>query len=77
MLFVRVIFVFGISNFVITSCTVFIPSTYCHELIARNAIFGLRSGNKYLNLNFFFVFDINFTFQTRINTYTLIPEKDF
>jgi len=42
MLFVRVIFVSGISNFVVTSCTVSISSTYCHELTARDAIFGLR-----------------------------------
>jgi len=48
MLFVRVIFVSGISNFVVTSCTVSISSTYCHELTARDAIFGLRNDNKYL-----------------------------
>jgi len=61
MLFVCVIFVSEISNFVVTDCTVSISSIYCHELTARDAIFGLRNGNKYFN-NFFFVFGINFTF---------------
>jgi len=48
MLFVRVIFVFKISNFVVTSYTVSVSSTYCHKLTAQDAIFGLRNGNKYL-----------------------------
>jgi len=48
MIFVCVIFVSGISNFVVTSYTVSISSTYYHELTARDAIFGLRNGNKYL-----------------------------
>jgi len=77
MLFVCVIFVSGIFNFVVTSCTISIWSTYCHELTARDAIFGLKNDNKKFNLKFFFVLGINFTFQTRINTYTLILEKDF
>jgi len=45
-------------------------------LTARDAIFGLRNDNKYL-IKIFFVLGINFTFQTRINTYALILEKDF
>jgi len=48
MVFICVIFVSGISNFVVTTCTFSISSTYCHELTARDAIFGLRNGNKYL-----------------------------
>jgi len=48
MLFVYVIFVFGISDFAVS-----ISSTYCHELTARDAIFGLRNDNKYLIKNFF------------------------
>jgi len=47
MLFVCVIFVSGIFNFVVTVCIVSISSTYCDELIAQNAIFGLKNGNKY------------------------------
>jgi len=64
MLFVCIIVVSGIPDFVIT---VSISSTYCHET-ARDATFGLRNGNKYFIKKFFFVLDINFTFQTRINT---------
>jgi len=47
MLFVHVIFVSGISNFVVINYTVSISSTYCHKLTARDAIFGLRNGNKF------------------------------
>jgi len=77
MVFVCVIFVSGISNFVVTSCTVSISSTYCHELTDRDTIFELRNGNKYLIKKSFFVLGINFTFQTHINIYALILEKDF
>jgi len=77
MLFVCVIFVSGISNFMVTGCTVFISSTYCHKLTAPDAIFGLRNDNKYFIKNFFFVLGLNFAFQTRINIYALILKKDF
>jgi len=75
MLFVYVIFVeSSISSLQVAQ---FLHQTYLyyHKLTARDAIFGLRNGNKYLK--FFFVLGINLTFQTRINTYALILEKDF
>jgi len=49
---------------------------HCHELTAQDAIFVLRNDNKCLIKNFF-VFGITFTFQTRINMYSLILEKNF
>jgi len=54
MLFVRVIFVSEIFNFVVTDCIISKSSTYCYELTAQDAIFGLRNGNK-PNLKFCFV----------------------
>jgi len=79
MLFVRVIFVSGISNFVVTSCKVSISNIYCHEVTARDAIFGLRNGNKYLIKNFFFHSRHKFRIPDIyiINTYALILKKDF
>jgi len=46
-LFICVISMSGISNFVVINCTVSISSIYCHELTAWD-IFRLRKDNKYL-----------------------------